>query len=166
MLHRLRFVIAGVIIIMVNQAVSFAVSAGMPATMRPAGTTRYAVAYVDDAFTNSVEWANIPGLSQSITIPSGKRADVFVSYCGEHTADYDGEELYVHALVGGSNATPGSALLEAASRFSSITRCASFYKLNVAAGTKTVRMQWAARFDGDRTFLMKGRIIVTINIHD
>ena len=41
MLHRFRFAIAGIVLILVNQVVTFAVSAHMPNALFPAGTTRY-----------------------------------------------------------------------------------------------------------------------------
>jgi len=167
MLHKLRFVIAGLVIILINQAVSFAVSASVPDSFRPSGSTRYAVASASDTVpTSSLTFVNIPNLSQSITIPSGKQGDVFVSFCSQLNVNLPSVFVYARALVGSSQASPGSMTLDGATYPSTQTRCATFYKLNVAEGTKTVRMQWAISNAAAAVFAYQRSMLVTVNIHN
>ena len=166
MLRKLRIPIIIVVTAVLTQAIGFAVHAGLPDTLRPAGSTRYAVASADSDFTDSTTWSTIAGLSQSISIPAGKYGDVFISYCADQNGTFAGELLRVRALLGGSSALPASALLPVESTSFYVTKCASFYKLNVPDGSRTVRMQWAAQSEGEKNWIVQGRMIVTINIHD
>ena len=82
--------IAGLVIILVHQAVRLAVSASVPKSFRLAGSTRYAMvqstteAYDDDG---DIGLENMAGMSASITIPTDKKADVMVVFCGETSSN-------------------------------------------------------------------------------
>ena len=94
MLHRFRFVIAGILIILINQAVTFAVSASMPTALLPAGSTRYATAASTSTenVNNLVGWADVPGMTKYITIPSRQdgRRDGDLLWPGNYTGSlYD-----------------------------------------------------------------------------
>jgi len=166
MLHKFRFVIAGVIIILVNQVVSFAVSASMPVSLRPAGTTRYAMVTASNATSTSVQlsWADISSLSQTITIPSGKRGDVMVLFCGATTSDESGVSQYVRALVGGAAASPSESVMVPTGQ--KTKHCANFYRLNVPEGTRNVRMQWHNSWEIATHRMYDRSMIVIVNIHD
>ena len=166
MLRKMKIPIIVIVIVLLNQAAGYAVHAAMPDAFRPAGTTRYAVVSAsDEVSTSSYGWVNIPGLSQSITIPSGKRGDIMILFCGVIKVSTSPMNQWVSAQVGGSRATPSAVLLETTA-LARESRCSNFYKLNVAAGTKTVRMQWSIDSPAATQYLTERSMIVIVNIHD
>ena len=163
MFRKLRIPIVIVVTALLTEAVGLAVQAAVPGALRPSGVTRYAVASANDSVSmSSTSWVDIPGLSQSITIPSGKRGDVFISFCGNGEVVAGSPLSWVRAMVGGRMTEPPAFALSGSGND---TDCAEFYKLNVAAGTKNVRMQWG--LFGAGTLSVHARVmIVTVNIHD
>ena len=116
MLHRFRFVIAGILIVLVNQVVTFAVSASMPTMLFPAGTSRYAAAYslVPAGILDTDGWVDLSGMTKYITIPNGHTADVLVHFCGTAQTDSN-STVWVRALIRDVVASPdGFALLSPA----------------------------------------------------
>jgi len=163
MLNRFKIPVIVVATVLLNQVVSRAVSAGTPAAFLPPGTTRYAVASASSgANTTSGSMSNLPGMSASITIPEGRRGDVFVLFCGDL---YTTSTTLVQAMIGGTVALPGALQLRASppGGFSE-SRCGNFYKLNVGAGTKTIRIQWAST-PGQLSTMLNRSLLVTVNIH-
>ena len=166
-MQRFRFVVGGLLVVLASAVASYyAASAAVPSTLRPAGTTRYAVAGAQNQVTTqSTSFIPIPDMSQSIVIPSGKRGDVFVTFCGMSTIDLNSASLNVRAMVGNSLTMPEYVTLTSDTDESQ-TRCASFYKLNVAAGTKNIRMDWRIT-NGTATQYMYGRtMFVIVNLHN
>jgi hypothetical protein len=162
MLHRFRFVIAGVLIILVNQAVTFAVSASMPSALLSAGTTRYAAAQASAIadVSSSPSFADIPGMTKYITIPGGQTADVMVIFCGE-AASGSASQYLVRAQIGGALAVPNWSYMTVGSGYGN--SCISFYRLNVPAGNPAVKIQWRAPTS---TVSMAHRsLLVIANIH-
>lgn len=165
MLHKLRFVLAGILIIVVNQAVTFAVSARMQDALLPAGTTRYASAYSGsgDNTSGMDGWNAIDGMTKYITIPSGKTADVMVIFCG--VVDVDATStVYARALVRNTLASPSSFLLQSGTEDMS-SRCAYFQQTNVAAGTPAVTIQWNVSGGIPSASVLNRSMFVVVNIH-
>jgi len=163
MLHRLRFVIAGLIIILVNQAVTFAVSAAMPAALLPAGSTRYAVvSTATTASTNSGTFVGVPGMSTKINIPSGKVADVIVVFCGVAYAPTT--NLHVRALAAGVEMGPGQVLLRGANSALE-NQCGLFFLANVGSGLQTVKMQYYSQ-NTNFVYIYGRSMLVVANIHN
>lgn len=161
MLRKFRFVVAGLAIILANQAVGYAVHAAMPDTALAAGSTRYYVASrAAYEVTSSTTWKTLSGMSTTISIPSGKHGDVMVLFCG--TGGATGGSLYVRAVIGGAAAVPGSILLTDVSTYES--HCTYFYKLGLSAGSRAVTMQWHTSTGGTAAM---GNLssIVMVNIH-
>jgi hypothetical protein len=161
MLRKLRFVIAGLVIIAANQAAGYAVHAAMPNTALAAGSTRYYVlsraAY---ASTSSGAWTNVSGMSTTINVPAGKHGDVMVLFCG--SAGATGTPLYVRAMVGSAAALPSSKLLTNISSYAG--NCAQFYKLGLSAGSRNLKMQWQTNGGGTGA-MGELTMIVLLNIH-
>lgn len=156
MRHRFRFVIAGAIIILVNQVVSFAVSASAPPALLPEGSTHYAASSLSTFAATYVDgWTDMPGMTKYFTIPGGATADVLVQWCGEmHPAA--GDTLAVRAIIAGTaidhvNVSPSGPA------------CMLFQLPGVAAGTKSVKIQWwpASGF----AYAYDRALLVTLNIH-
>jgi len=167
MLHRFRFVIAGVIIILVNQGVSFAVSAAMPASLLPQGTTRWAVVVRRPPLmdvTTSTSWVNMPGTSTAITIPGRSTGDVMVWFCSHSVTD---QWMTVRARLGTSSMSPTETTLKHTNspgmEFGE-SQCANFFRTDVGPGTYTVRMQWHAN-DGGYAALGYGSMLIAVNVH-
>ena len=164
MLHKFRFVIAGLIIILVNQAVTFAVSARMPNALRPAGTTRYAMAQSDaQLYVGPVAAWQPSGLATSVTIPAGKTADVTVLFCSEGYAA--GNAIFARAKIGAALLAPNSAgsgvrLIAGTNNLES--HCVNFYRAAVSDGTKTVKVEWSATHVS--AYLQDRSMIVILNI--
>ena len=164
MLHRLRFVIGGLVIILINQAVTFAVSASMPATLRPAGSVRFAMASTDvGAYPGTAGTWEPTGLATSITVPAGKTADVTVLFCAVVVPV--NTYIKVRGKVGAALLLPnqyGTGFV-ISSEETSVSRCMNFYKTNVRAGTRTVRIEWLT---GNNAPELRSRsMIVILNIH-
>ena len=142
MLHRFRFVIVGILIILVNQAVTFAVSASMPNALLPDGSTRYAAVYATSTeFSLSPSWQDMPDMTKYITIPTGQTADVMVIFCG---SSFTGEPAYlsVRALIRDVLASPSEFQLQVSDTAGRSSHCAIFLKTNVTAGSPAVKIQW------------------------
>ena len=164
MLHRFRFVISGTLVVLTSAMVSYAVSASIPNTLLPAGTTRYAfVTASGQVLTPSSSFVNLPGLSTSITIPAGQTGDVMIFFCG---ASYAENFTLVRALVGGSRASPPEVQLREGATTGSESQCANFVKKAVPAGTHTVTMQWRGPGPaGPVQFMYDRSVIVVVNLH-
>jgi hypothetical protein len=160
MLRKLRFVIAGLILILANQAVGYAVQAARPETALAAGNTRYYVlSHPGSSITSSTAWTNLPGMSTSFTIPSGKHGDVIMLFCG--LGGVTGGNLGVRALIGAAAALPSSNILTDVSTYE--THCAQYYKLGLGAGSRTIQMQWHTT--GGTSAMSELSLLVLVNIH-
>ena len=164
MLHRLRFVIAGILIILVNQAVTFAVSASMPDALLPSGTTRYATVFATDYVPISYleGWVDMPGMVKYITIPSGHTADVIVIFCGTGGVNIGSAWLTTRALIRDAVASPSQFLMT--HLVDSTSNCAIFEKSNVSSGSPAVKIQWAVG-NPDGATMQSRHMFVIANIH-
>ena len=159
MFRKLRFVIAGIALIAANQAVSFAVSASMPESLRPAGSTRYAaVGSSTLALTTQTAFSDLADMTTSITIPAGKHGDVFVLFCGE---TFSLSVTKVRAIIAGQESNP-IQLQDSTSGAQS--RCASFFRFNVPEGSKNVRVQWAGSTATVQSMNQRSMIVI-VNLH-
>ena len=167
MLHKLRFVIIGALMVIASAGASYAaVSAAMPSALLAAGTTRYATAYATgNSGINALNgWVDMAGMTKYISIPGGKTADVIVIFCGNVSAD-SGALVHVRALIRGAAASPTQFDLTNVypGRSSS---CAIFEKSNVTAGSPAVQIQWEV--DGliiDGATVNTRHMFVIANIH-
>lgn len=165
MLRKFRFVIAGLLIIVANQAVSYAVSAAVPSSLLAAGTTRYALVEKETQL-NIVSFSDWEPtlLATSVTVPTGKTADVIVLFCG--VASSGNSFIKVRARLGTALLVPnaGGTGISLSSLSSSIqSKCVNFYKTGVGAGTKTVAIEWHAA--SSLAHLFSRSMIVILNIH-
>ena len=163
MLQKARFLVGAVLVVLTSAAVSYAVSAAVPDSLRPAGSTRYAVAQSTAATSDNsgdAGFENMADMATSISIPAGKKGDVMVVYCGE-TVTGDASTIRVRAMAGGSLLGPPNVPMDTVTTAG--MDCATFYKLNVPDGTRTVRMQWHAYTSAT---IWSRTMIVTVNIHD
>ena len=165
MLRKYRYIAFGLLIVIVNLGVTLSVAARVSGTLLPAGVTRYAMVSRETTLTNTNPENWLPTqLSTSVTIPTGKKADVTVQFCGEAYPGTFGI-LYLRAKIGGALLRPGDVtglpLKTVADGYG--TDCISFYRTGVPAGTKSVKVEWQAN---DATAYLRSRsMIVTLNIH-
>jgi len=143
----------------------YAVAGAVAPTFVSPGTTRYAMVArgpLDGISTTSSTFVDITGLSVIIGIPSGKHAELIVTFSGEvNTCD----AMYVRATVDGAAAVPGYAQLQVAEGGGADSHSFTFYKTAVGPGPHTVAMQWRGLSTCDHQFMAARSMIVTANIH-
>lgn len=168
MLRKSQLILAVALVILTSGVVSFAVSAAVvPQSFLAAGTTRYAVAQstANQLFLHAEGWKAITGMSTSISVPTGKVADVFVIFCAEAESG-DTNALQVKAVIAGTTALPGEVNFQGGTLTSDspiASHCMTFYKLGVTAGLKYVKMQaYATNTFGD---IYDHDMFVIANIH-
>jgi hypothetical protein len=163
MLRKLKLPIIGLVFVLANQAVGFAVHAAMPDAFLAQGTTRYAVAQsATSEVTHSGAWATVPGMYTTISIPAGKVGDVMGIFCGDAYADHNATALQVRAVVAGIVAAPGYVNFQNEQVVQH--QCATFYRTGVGAGTNVVGIQWRSSDGLDTVRLWQRSMIVTVNI--
>ena len=142
-----------------------AAGAVAPTFVSPAGTTRYAMVArgpLDGIVTTSSIFVDITGLSVIIGIPSGKHAELIVTFSGEvNTCD----AMYVRATVDGAAAAPAYTQLQWAFGGGADSHSFTFFKKDVGPGSHTVAMQWRGLSTCDHQFMDARSMIVTANIH-
>ncbi len=161
MLERFKLPIVIVVIVLLNQAVSYAVQAAVPNAYLTSGTTRYAVAQASTTITTTSTTLVDTGLSKAISIPAGKTGDVIVLFCADVISP---SFAYAQAMVGTLAAPPGLVPLRAGGGTGGESQCANFYVLGVGAGSKTVKMQWRG-YDNQQQMMFHRTMIVIVNIH-
>lgn len=151
--------------VLVSSLISYAVSAAAPQSLLVSGSTRYAfVQATGPVSTTSSTFSDVNGLSTSINVPAGKTADIIVLWCGMVSTN---SYLLVRGMIAGTAGTP--AYMQAAKDLAggAQTHCATFYRGGVAAGTRYVKVQWAAHasFDGTLQSMWNRSMFVILNIH-
>jgi hypothetical protein len=107
----------------------------------------------------------MPGLSASITVPAGKVGDVIVVWCGMVASD---SAMMVRALIGGSVGKPDNMQVRIQhAEVGAETTCATFYRGSIPAGTRTVKMQWAAHmlYPSTQQRMFNRSMLVILNLH-
>jgi hypothetical protein len=111
-------------------------------------------------------FVDVPGLSQTLTIPAGKTADVMIYFCGETRTK---TLMTVRAVVVGSGiaSPPFMQVRELTPAGQLISQCANFYRMKMtppAAGPLTVKIQWHGA--GGALQEMRNRsMILVVNYH-
>jgi hypothetical protein len=169
MFQKLRPGILSVVTIVVSVVASLAanraVSAARPESLLTAGTARFALASATGSVSTTTwtSWVDLPGMAVSFTIPSGKRGDVMVVFCGVSSTN---SQLDVHAVVGGLVASPGAGARLVSASGPAENRCATFYKVGVVGtgSPMTVKMQWTGGTPGTQSMTSRS-LVVIVNIH-
>ena len=108
-MFKVRLVVTAATLVVAASAAGYALAANLAVSELPAGSTRYAmVAAQDSQQTTSTTFVNIPSLSATIAIPSGKVGDLIIDFSGEVNSC---GALYVRAVIDGSS---GLTLVSAA----------------------------------------------------
>jgi len=170
MSRKFSVVIGGIAVIALIEAtlaLSSSVSAAVANSLRPAGSTRYAmVQSTTEAYDNAVDsgFEDMPGMATSISVPTGKKGDVMVVFCGATSAE-SAAWIALRAKAGGSVLSPTAVHVDAEldAVFNPRNHCATFYRNNLPEGTRTVKMQW---YTGTGASVWDRNMIVTVNIHD
>ena len=167
MLHRFRFVIAGILMVLTSAAVSYAVSASMPTALLPAGTTRYATAYRVGTIAEYIPadedtWTDVLGMTKYITIPKGQTADVMVQFCAMISSTTT-SQTPVRATLRDVPGKPGTLWLGMQGWFSN--ECAIFHWINVTAGSPAIKIQIGLADLGTDMYLDRPTMHVTVNLH-
>ena len=145
----------------------YAVAASItPASFVSSGTTRYAMvskgpAAADNAMTTSTTFVGMPGMSTNINVPSGKTAELIVTFSGMvNTCD----AMYVRAVVDGSAASPSYTQFQWNFSGGADSHAFTFFK-SVKGGSHTVAIQWHGLSSCPQQFVSARSMIVTANIH-
>ncbi len=160
MLKKFKLPLVIVVIVLLNQAVTYAVQAAVPTALLPGGTTRYTVAQATGMISTSsnLVWAET-GLSKAISIPVGKTADVIVLFCANTVSS---SYMQAQVLVGTSVAAPGLVQLRNHGDVGGESQCANFYAVAVPAGIRTVKVQWKG-YDTQTQWMYERSMIVIVN---
>ena len=123
--------------------VAFVAAIG-PLGLQPSGTVRVgAVSAFNAINTTSTSFVDVPGLTNTFTIASGKKGDLVIQFSGEVNSP---SALSVRALVDGSAADPNNAGFGPQIFWGvgggATTQGFNFYKFGVGSGSHTVKMQW------------------------
>ena len=149
-------------VLLAGYAVAEAVA---PTFVSPPGTTRYAMVAkgpLDPIATTSSTFVDITGLSVIIGIPSGKHAELIITFSGEvNTCD----AMYVRATVDGAAAKPAETQLQWNFSGGADSHSFTFYKKDVGPGSHTVAMQWRGLSTCDHQFMDARSMVITANIH-
>jgi hypothetical protein len=129
---------------------------------RPAGTTRYAWASANDAQnTSSTTMVDMPNMSTTITIPAGKKADLFITFSGAmNTADAGSIRAIIDSSA--SVAAPGTVQVVWNIAGGAAAHGFTFHKV-VGNGDHTVKIQWSTLTSS--TFVSDRSLMVTANIY-
>ena len=167
MLNRITLVIASAALIMSTLAVIPRASAAVPYSLRPAGDTRYAMVQSETVLPLGSAGPFYPtGLSTSVTIPTGKKADVMVLFCAV-LANTEGTQVAFRGKIGNQLLLPngvGAGLNLSATVINGEDRCINFYRTNVSEGTKAVKVEWGALTAPGVTLYGRSMIVI-LNIH-
>ena len=143
------------------------VSAAAPTVVLSSGTTRYAAVSSTTLLSPAglgAAFVDVPALSQSFTVPSGKKADVLIYFCGEtRTSDLITVRGVVVTGAGTVIASPPQMKLQDPSVVADlVSRCANFYRQGVS-GAVTVKIQW--RGMGGPSQMQNRSMILIFNIY-
>jgi hypothetical protein len=135
-----------------------------PASFVTSGTTRYAMVSrgpTTTTTTTSTAFVDIAGMSTAVDIPSGKTAELIITFSAMVNTC---SAMYVRAVVDGSAASPSysSDLWDFSGGADS--HAFTFYK-TVKEGSHTVAMQWEGLDSCAQQFMASRSMIVTANIH-
>ncbi len=135
-----------------------------PALFLASGTTRYATATAEDPQnTTSTSFVNIPNLSTTITIGTGKTADLMIDFSGELNGC---SAIFVRAVVDGATTSPSSAqVFWPLAGLGAASHGFTFVKKAVKSGTHTVAIQWQELSNCAQAFISSRSMVVTANIH-
>ena len=161
---RIRLGIAGIAIVAAVFAAGYTVAAAVAPSFVPAGATRYAmVSKVDTATTSSTSFVSMSGMSTSLSVQSGKSADLIITFSGEVNSCF---AMDVRAVVDGSPASPSSTqFFWQAGNTGADSRAFTFFSRNIGSGNHTVAIQWAGVTSCSQEFVAARSMVVTANIH-
>ncbi len=137
--------------------------------LQPAGSVRVdSIGAAGAIATTSTTWANVPGFSTTVDIPSGRVADIMVSFTAEAFASDFPTNLLLRAQVQGVNASPPSYVFahandDIAPQGDPGTKAANFRFAAAPAGTRTIALQWRSS-TGNQVTLANRAMLVWANI--
>jgi len=135
-----------------------------PASFVTSGTTRYAMVSMgptETTTTTSTAFVDIAGMSTTIRVPSGKTAELIITFSAMVNTC---SAMYVRAVVDGSAASPSYTQFQWNFSGGADSHAFTFYK-TVKAGSHTVAMQWEGLTSCSQQFMASRSMIVTANIH-
>jgi hypothetical protein len=162
---KIRLGMATIAAVAALSVAGYAFAATINPAFSPAGVTRYAMVQQGPtvtATTTSTTFVNMPGMSVAVSIPSGKTADLIVTFSAQVNSCL---AMLVRATVDGSAALPSSTqFFWQAGNTGADSRAFTFFQHNVGAGSHTVRIQWAGVTSCANEFVAARSMIVTANI--
>jgi hypothetical protein len=162
MSRKVRFGFLAVTALAAATATGYALAAVAP-NLVPAGTTRYAMAVGQDSQTStSTTYVNIPNLSVGFSIPSGRSADLMITFSGEVNSC---TPIEARAVIDGVAALPSETQLFWPDNIGAQSQGFTFWRRNVPAGLHTVAMQWHGLTSCSQQFISNRSMVVTANIH-
>jgi hypothetical protein len=164
---RFRLGLALVSVVVAVFVAGYAVAASIAPEFVGAGSTRYAMVArgpLDTTTTQSTTFVNVTGLSVGIGIPSGKSAELIITFSGEVNSC---DVMYIRAVVDGGAAAPAETQLQyrIGQNLGADSHSFTFYKKGVGSGVHTVAIQWHGLTTCDHQFMAARSMVVTANIH-
>jgi hypothetical protein len=131
------------------------------------GVTRYAMVASDggsggNATTASTTYVDMPGMATSISVPTGKTADVIVAFSGMANTC---SALYVRAVIDSAVASPAEVQFMWNLSGGAESHAFTFFG-KAKSGAHTVKVQWKGlSCASGQQFMAARSMIVTANVH-
>ena len=162
-MFKLRAAIAALGLFVAASATGYFFAANVQANYVTAGTTRYAMVAAQDAQTStSTSFVSIPGLSTTVTVPSGKVADLIIDFSGEVNSC---SAMSVRAVVDSTASSPTSAQIFWPTGGGAQAEAFTFFAKAVKSGTHTVAIQWSEITACSQMFISSRTMVITSNVH-
>jgi len=163
MLNRFRL---GMVLAAVLAAIfvaGYAVAVHVTPKLASVGQTRYAFASAEDAkITTSTSFVTIPNLAIPFGIPSGKTAEVILTFSGSMNGC---NLIEVRGTVDGSAASPSQAQVFWNFGGGADSHSFTFFARGVGSGPHTAAIQWQNPSGCDHAFISARSLVLTINVH-
>lgn len=162
---RFRVGLALVTVVVAVFVAGYAVSASLSPSFVSAGSTRYAMKSAgptDTITTTSTSFVNIAGMSTGVAVPSGKHADLIITFSAMVNTC---SAMYVRATIDGAPAAPEYTQFQWDFSGGADSHSFTFYAKSIGSGSHKVAMQWEGLTNCPQQFMAARSMIVTANIH-
>lgn len=162
---RFRVGLAFVSVVVAVFVTGYAVAASIAPAFVSAGSTRYAMVArgpTDTTTTTSTVFVRISGMSTAVDIPSGKTAELIITFSAMVNTC---SAMYVRATVDGVAAGPSYTQFQWDFSGGADSHSFTFFRKGLGSGSHTVAMQWEGLTNCAQQFMAARSMIVTANIH-
>jgi hypothetical protein len=125
----------------------------------------------EDDFTNSQTYSTVPGMTTTVTVPSGQQALLVITFAAQTQCLQDGLDsvfCILRVRVGSSNAAPGEVIFDSASDGNDLlaweTNSMQFVRGPLGPGTYTVQVQYRVD-EANSQFGVNARTLTVLRVN-